>query len=126
MLGEKFTFIMLLSGSCSAITLVDSTLPQKGAELELLIMMKRTNSHARPPMPATVWGQVEATDSPHIIGRFTYLFDSSQINIAELISRTQPADSNLPPQLISRSPPTGPASQPPQILSKPFIIYVQN
>ncbi len=64
MLGEEFTFIMLLSGSWNAITLIESTLPQKGAELELLIVMKRTNSHERPPMPATVWVQVEVTGLP--------------------------------------------------------------
>ena len=29
MLGEEFTFIMLLSGSWNAITLIESTLPQK-------------------------------------------------------------------------------------------------
>lgn len=32
MLGEEFTFIMLLSGSWNAITLIESTLPLKGAE----------------------------------------------------------------------------------------------
>jgi len=31
MLGEEFTFIMLLSGSWNAITLIESTLPLKGA-----------------------------------------------------------------------------------------------
>jgi Glycine cleavage system regulatory protein len=64
MLGDEFTFIMLLSGSWNAITLIESTLPMKGAELELLIVMKRTNARATPPMPATVWVQVEVPDSP--------------------------------------------------------------
>lgn len=44
MFGEEFTFIMLLSGSWNAITQLESTLPQKGAELDLLIVMKRTNA----------------------------------------------------------------------------------
>ena len=52
MLGEEFTFIMLLSGSWNAITLIESTLPLKGAELDLLIVMKRTTARPRPPMPA--------------------------------------------------------------------------
>lgn len=47
MLGDEFTFIMLLSGSWNAINLIESTLPLKGAELDLLIVMKRTT--ARPP-----------------------------------------------------------------------------
>lgn len=69
MLGDEFTFIMLLSGSWNAINLIESTLPLKGAELDLLIVMKRTT--ARPPqaMQNTVWVQVEVPDSPHIIER---------------------------------------------------------
>lgn len=92
MLGDEFTFIMLLSGSWNAINLIESTLPLKGAELELLIVMKRTT--ARPPqaMPNTVWVQVEVPDSPHIIERFTALCDTWNMNIAELVSRTQPGD----------------------------------
>jgi len=99
MLGEEFTFIMLLSGSWNAITLIESTLPLKGAELDLLIVMKRTTGQERPPMPVTVWVQVEVVDSPHLIERFTDLFDSHQMNIAELVSRTKPAQDGLAPQL---------------------------
>lgn len=99
MLGKEFTFIMLLSGSWNAITLIESTLPSKGAEMELLIVMKRTESQARPPMPSTVWVKVELTDSPHIIERFTALFDAHQMNIAELVSKTPVAQGGNPPQL---------------------------
>ena len=87
MLGDEFTFIMLLSGSWNAITLIESTLPLKGAELELLIVMKRTNAGVRPPMPDTAFIQVEVADSPHIIERFTDLIDKHQMNVAELVSR---------------------------------------
>ncbi|WP_275656027.1 ACT domain-containing protein, partial [Cronobacter sakazakii] len=75
MLGDEFTFIMLLSGTWNAITLIESTLPLKGAELDLLIVMKRTSDRPRPAMPATVWVQVEVADSPHLIERFTALFN---------------------------------------------------
>lgn len=92
MLGDEFTFIMLLSGSWNAIAQIESTLPFKGAELDLLIVMKRTAGHARPSAPATVRVQVEVADSPHLIERFTDLFDTHHMNIAELISRTHPAE----------------------------------
>jgi glycine cleavage system transcriptional repressor len=111
MLGEEFTFIMLLSGSWNAITLIESTLPLKGAELDLLIVMKRTVAHDREAMPSTVWVQVEVEDSPHIIERFTALFDEWHMNIAELVSRTQPAQDNLPPQLYIQITAHSPASQ---------------
>lgn len=111
MLGDEFTFIMLLSGSWNAITLIESTLPMKGAELELLIVMKRTNARATPPMPATVRVQVEVPDSPHIIERFTDLFDKHQMNIAELVSRIQPAQDNAPPVLYIQMTAHSPASR---------------
>lgn len=120
MLGEEFTFIMLLSGSWNAITLIESTLPLKGAELELLIVMKRTNASARPPMPATVWVQVEVADSPHIIERFTDLFDTHQMNIAELVSRTQPAQDNQPPLLYIQITAHSPASQDASLIEQAF------
>ncbi|MBJ3815109.1 glycine cleavage system transcriptional repressor [Shimwellia pseudoproteus] len=99
MLGEEFTFIMLLSGTWNAITLIESTLPLKGAELDLLIVMKRTTAGDRPPMPGTVWVQVEVDDSPHLIERFTDLFDTWQMNIAELVSRTQNDNNDAVPRL---------------------------
>ncbi|WP_343552466.1 glycine cleavage system transcriptional repressor [Pantoea sp.] len=115
MLGDEFTFIMLLSGSWNAITLIESTLPMKGAELELLIVMKRTNARVTPPMPATVWVQVEVPDSPHIIERFTDLFDKHQMNIAELVSRIKPAQDDVAPTLyiqMTAHSPANPVSAP--------------
>ncbi|KGQ13770.1 Putative peroxiredoxin bcp [Beauveria bassiana D1-5] len=91
---------MLLSGTWNAITLIESTLPLKGAELDLLIVMKRTTAQERPATPATVWVQVEVADSPHLIERFTHLFDTHQMNIAELVSRTQPAENGVGPRLL--------------------------
>jgi len=111
MLGEEFTFIMLLSGSWNAITLIESTLPLKGAELDLLIVMKRTTARPQPALPATVWVQVEVTDSPHLIERFTALFDSHQMNIAELVSRTQPGEGDIIPKLFIQITAHSPASQ---------------
>ena len=75
----------------------------------MLIVMKRTT--ARPPqaMPNTVWVQVEVPDSPHIIERFTALCDTWNMNIAELVSRTQPGDGDsaqLFIQITAHSPAT--------------------
>ena len=120
MLGEEFTFIMLLSGSWNAITLIESTLPLKGAELDLLIVMKRTAAQERPAMPATVWVQVEVTDSPHLIERFTHLFDVHHMNIAELSSRTQPAQDGNPPQLYIQITAHSPAGQDANVIEYEF------
>lgn len=99
MLGEEFTFIMLLSGGWNAIAQIESTLPLKGAELDLLIVMKRTNAQEQPATPTTVWVTVEVDDLPCIIERYTDLFDSHQMTLAELASKTQPAGPQSPPRL---------------------------
>ncbi|MCS2149698.1 glycine cleavage system transcriptional repressor [Scandinavium manionii] len=111
MLGDEFTFIMLLSGTWNAITLIESTLPLKGAELDLLIVMKRTSAQPRRAQPLTVVVQVEVSDSPHIIERFTGLLDSHGMNIAELVSRTQPGDNAASPLLFIQVTAHSPASQ---------------
>ena len=116
MLGDEFTFIMLLSGSSSAINLIESTLPLQGAQLDLLIVMKRTVATPRPPLPVTIWTQVEVNDSPQIIERFTDLFHCYQINIAELVSRTHPATDSLPARLCIQITAHSPASA-----NAPFI-----
>ncbi|ARZ00248.1 glycine cleavage system transcriptional repressor [Yersinia ruckeri] len=120
MFGEEFTFIMLLSGSWNAITLIESTLPQKGAELDLLIVMKRTNAQYQQAMPATVWVKVEVKDSPHIIERFTNLFHCHNMNIAELVSKTQPAKDDTPPILHIQISAHSPASQNSSIIEQAF------
>ena len=120
MLGEEFTFIMLLSGSWNAITLIESTLPLKGAELDLLIVMKRTHADVRPPLPTTIWIQVEVADSPHIIERFTDLFATHQMNIAELSSRTLPAQDNHPSLLYIQMTAHSPANQNADLIEQTF------
>ncbi len=99
MFGEEFTFIMLLSGSWNAITMIESTLPQKGAELDLLIVMKRTKCDTHTTFPSTVFVKVDVDDSPGIVEQFTNLFTTQDFNIAELVSKTQPREGNIPARL---------------------------
>ncbi|MBD2809671.1 glycine cleavage system transcriptional repressor [Xenorhabdus sp. Vera] len=99
MFGEEFTFIMLLSGSWNAITLIESILPQKGAELELLIVMKRTRCGVQKKFPSTITVKVDVDDSPRIVERFTSLFTTQNLNIAELVSKTHPAERKKPARL---------------------------
>ena len=109
MLGEEFTFIMLLSGGWNAIAQLESTLPLKGAKLDLLIVMKRTTAQEQPATPMTVWVTVEVDDFPHLIERYTDLFDIHQMTLAELASKTQPADAQSPPRLTLSMTAHGPA-----------------
>lgn len=88
LLGENFTFIMLLSGSWDSIAQIELALPKIGTELDLLIVMKRTPGIERPATATTIRIQVEVKDSPGLIQRFTRLFDPRETNIAELVSKT--------------------------------------
>lgn len=99
MFGKEFTFIMMLSGSWNAIAQLEATLPLKGAELELLIVMKRTQSVQTTDYPSTVTVNVKVDDAPRIVEQFTNLFTTEHCNIAELMSRTQPASDATPAQL---------------------------
>ncbi|WP_214219872.1 ACT domain-containing protein [Rosenbergiella nectarea] len=90
LLGGEFTFVMLLSGSASAINMIESTLPIKGAELELLIVMKRTPTGSTPVRHEGFSLAVEVPDSPRIIERFTALLTHHRMHIAELMTRAQP------------------------------------
>ena len=90
---------MMLSGSWNAITLLEAILPAKGAELDLLIVMKRTHSVQTTYYPSTVTVNVTVDDAPRIIEQFTNLFTTQQCNIAELTSKTQPATETQPAQL---------------------------
>ncbi|BAE75002.1 glycine cleavage system transcriptional repressor [Sodalis glossinidius str. 'morsitans'] len=126
MLGEEFTFIMLLSGGCNAIAQIESTLPLKGAELDLLIVMKRTTAQEQPANPTTVWVTVEVDDSPHLIECYTDLFDSHQMTLAELASKTQPASAQSPSRLTLLMTAHGPAGGQVLLIEQRFINSVQN
>ncbi len=66
-------------------------------------------------------------DSPHLIERFTALFDAHHMNIAELVSRTQPAENERAAQLHIQITAHSPAClRTQQILSKRSKPYVQN
>ncbi len=61
--------------------------------------MKRTQSVQTTYYPSTVTVNVVVDDAPRIVEQFTNLFTTSQCNIAELVSKTQPANNDMPAQL---------------------------
>jgi len=83
-------------------------------------VMKRTTARPGAATPATVWVQVEVPDSPHLIERFTALFDAHNMNIAELVSRTQPAQGDAAAQLFIQITAHSPASQEAAIIEQAF------
>ncbi|GAL08469.1 ACT domain-containing protein [Photobacterium aphoticum] len=86
--GREFTLIMLLSGTTNAITRVESTLPLKAQEHDLLTMMKRTSKHEFRYFPYTAEFHIEADDSPGLIEQFTRFLATRGIDIGSLSAHT--------------------------------------
>ncbi|MGR5149756.1 ACT domain-containing protein [Photobacterium alginatilyticum] len=89
--GSEFTLIMLVAGNGNAISRVESTLPLKAHEHDLLTVMKRTTKHECRFFPYTADFHIEADDSPGIIEQFTHFFASREIDIASLSAHTHEA-----------------------------------
>lgn len=92
--GSEFTLIMLLSGNANAISRVESTLPLKAQEHELLTVMKRTSKHEYRFYPYTADFHIEANDAPGLIEKFTHFLATRQIDIASLSAHTLEAEEN--------------------------------
>ncbi|CCQ11665.1 Glycine cleavage system transcriptional antiactivator GcvR [Pseudoalteromonas luteoviolacea B = ATCC 29581] len=87
-LGNEFTFIMLLAGDMAAICRVEHLLPCKGMELGLLTMMKRTSSHIRGEYSAGYTLEYHGVDTPGTLSKFTGFFAQQNISICSLKSDT--------------------------------------
>ncbi|MDO6708453.1 MULTISPECIES: glycine cleavage system protein R [unclassified Photobacterium] len=87
--GSEFTFILLLSGTASAISRVEATLPLQAQQLDLLTMMKRTTRHEHRFYPYTAEFHIEGTDAPGLIEKFTHFCATRQIDISALSAHSQ-------------------------------------
>lgn len=92
--GTEFTIIMLLSGNANAISRVESTLPLKAQEQELITVMKRTTKHQARFFPYTADFHIEADDTPGLIEQFTLFFATRKVDISSLSAHTVEAESD--------------------------------
>ena len=86
--GSEFTLIMLLSGNSNSISRIESTLPLKAQEHDLITVMKRTNKHISRFFPYTADFHIEAKDSPGLIKHFTHFMASRKVDISTLSANT--------------------------------------
>lgn len=87
-LGNEFTFIMLLSGDWNAITRLESTLPMRSQELELISVMKRTTRHQPTHYACMANAALLVADRPGILAECTSFFSALGCDIHALRSRT--------------------------------------
>ncbi|ENM5904480.1 TPA: glycine cleavage system protein R [Vibrio mimicus] len=86
--GKEFTLLMLISGSPSNITRVETTLPLLGQQHDLITMMKRTSPHDHQNHAYTVEVYVESDDKMGLTEKFTQFFAERQIGMASLSAQT--------------------------------------
>lgn len=84
--GAEFTLIMLLSGHWNAITRVETTLPLKSQELELVTVVKRTTQHERPQYKSRANLHIRIPDTSGIIRQFTQFISDHGLSLASLRS----------------------------------------
>ena len=90
--GNEFTLIMLVSGEWNAMMQIESSLPLKSQELDLITIMKRTEKHQPISYDYTIDVAVTIADAPGIIERFTKLFAHNQLNLASFRSQVNSND----------------------------------
>jgi glycine cleavage system transcriptional repressor len=94
-LGNEFTFIMLLAGDMAALCRVEHLLPCKGMELGLLTMMKRTSKHIQGEYSAGYNLEYHGVDTPGTLSKFTGFFAQQNISICSLKSDTYEENDQL-------------------------------
>lgn len=86
--GKEFTLIMLVSGSASHTTRVETTLPLLGQEHDLITIVKRTSPHDQQHNAYNVEVYVESDDKPGLTEKFTQFFADKQIGMFSLSAQT--------------------------------------
>ncbi|MDX2321256.1 MAG: ACT domain-containing protein [Moritella sp.] len=84
--GNEFTLIMLLSGEWNAMIQLESSLPLKSQELDLITMMKRTERHEPISYDHSIEVDITIPDATGIIEKFTLFFTNNNLNLAGLRS----------------------------------------
>ncbi|QUM83786.1 glycine cleavage system protein R [Moritella sp. 28] len=90
--GNEFTLMMLLSGEWNAMIQLESSLPLKSQELDLITMMKRTEHHEPISYAYTIEVEVTIPDSTGLIEQFTLFFTKNNLNLAGLRSEVLSSD----------------------------------
>ncbi|MPW35207.1 glycine cleavage system protein R [Vibrio sp. B1Z05] len=86
-LGNDFTLIMLTSSTLSQATRVEHSLPQLGAQHDLLTMVKRTSPHTELAPKFTIEAHIQAQDRIGLTEQVTFFFASKEIGINSLSAK---------------------------------------
>ncbi|SJL82318.1 glycine cleavage system protein R [Vibrio palustris] len=88
LLGEEFSLLMMVSGSSSELSRIETHLPAFGMEHGLITMMKRTKLKSGLNHTYIVEVFVESDDRPGLAEKITTFFAHRQIGIEALSAQT--------------------------------------
>ncbi|WOT07003.1 glycine cleavage system protein R [Shewanella youngdeokensis] len=99
--GNEFTLIMMLSGSWSSITKIESTLPNLSVELELMTVMKRTSKHTAKNYISRLEVNFSGHDQRGTMKKVTQFLADRSLDLAAVKSHAEEDDAGSPTQNIS-------------------------
>ena len=95
--GNEFTLIMMISGSWTAITKIETLLPSLSVELELLMVMKRTSKHTPPNYISRIEVSVNGKDQRGTMKSITEFLADRSLDLAAVRSH---ADEDLTQNIL--------------------------
>lgn len=99
--GNEFTLIMMLSGSWSSITRMESTLPSLSVELELMTVMKRTSKHTTQNYISRLEVNFNGNDQRGTMKKITQFLADRSLDLAAVKSHADEDEAGKPSQNIS-------------------------
>ncbi|MCL1079055.1 glycine cleavage system transcriptional repressor [Parashewanella spongiae] len=95
--GNEFTLILMLSGSWSAITRIESNIPSLSAELELLTVVKRTSKYIQTNYATRLEISFTGKDERGTMKAITEFLAAKHVDVASLRSHAE--EDNLSQQI---------------------------
>ncbi|NKF52570.1 glycine cleavage system transcriptional repressor [Shewanella sp. WXL01] len=97
--GNEFTLIMMVSGSWSSITKIETTLPSLSVELDLMTVMKRTSKHTPQNYISRIEVAFNGEDQRGTMNTITQFLADRSLDLAAVRSHADD-DSDLNTQTI--------------------------
>ena len=98
--GNEFTLIMLLEGSWSAITKIESSFPSLSSELELMTVVKRTSKHTPASFSSRIEVSLSGQDQRGTMKSITEFLADQSLDLASLRSHSEEDSGKEPYQQI--------------------------
>ncbi len=101
MFGNEFTLIMMISGSWTSITKMETSLPALSVELGLLTVMKRTSKHTPPNFISRLYVTLNGQDQRGTMGKLTQFLADRSLDLASVRSHAEENQQGESTQTIS-------------------------